>query len=243
MIRIVIILIFQLMLFTACAQITKNVPNVESDLNNLIPNGKNVADVLDSVKMDKRQVELTLKFQAGIKKNYQWFVDYVKGYEKGNMPYHPNMGLTKEEYDELKDLSSNIEFVSSQVDTVDITKTEELITFKSVGKLEFLKYLKIYPKKNEITLLGNLLNYSEADTIINSKNAFKSKWTGHTWRLEEPKDFDFNSLKDIKTVSLKVYKVTIGRLEKNGKTFLTVKGQEYNNGKPIVNFELPFVIN
>lgn len=96
------------------------------------------------------------------------------------MPYHPNLGLTKEEFDELKDLSSNTELVSSQVDTIEITKTDDLITFKSVGKLEFLKYLTIYPKKNEITLLGNLLCYSEAVTITNSKNAFRSKWTGHT---------------------------------------------------------------
>jgi hypothetical protein len=38
---------------------------------------------------------------------------------------------------------------------------------------------------------------------------------------------------------MKQYKLTIGKLDKNGKTYLSLKGREIENGARTVNFEIP----
>ncbi|RYE21506.1 MAG: hypothetical protein EOP42_25760, partial [Sphingobacteriaceae bacterium] len=54
------------------------------------------------------------------------------------MPYHVNLGVTKEEYTELLDFMKNIEIVSTGVEEISIQTKDDVIHFKSVNKLSFL---------------------------------------------------------------------------------------------------------
>ena len=67
-----------------------------TDLSNLLLPGKKSADVMDGMKQDVRQEELTKKFQAGVQQNYEWFVEYLKTVPEGQpMPYHVNLGIQR----------------------------------------------------------------------------------------------------------------------------------------------------
>ena len=74
-----------------------------------------------------------------------------------------------------------------------------------------------------------------------TKNGLKSKWKGYSWRFEEPGDFNPDNLRDLSNLKMKLYKFTIGRLEKNGKTYMSLKGREVEDGAKTVDFEFPVI--
>lgn len=81
--------------------------------------------------------------------------------------------------------------------------------------------------------------FSDTINITTDKNGLRTKWKGYSWEFEEPKDIDISDLTDLESLSIKQYKFTIGRLEKDGKTFMSLKGREIEDGVKIVDFELP----
>lgn len=214
--------------------------NLKDDLKILLPNGEVTADIFDGVKQDPRQMELSKRLQASIAKKYEWFVDYMKSVPEGQqMPYHINFGITEKEYAELQGFMENIELISTGREKISIEYNGNLISFKSTNKLASLNSLKI-DLENKITLFGDLkIPFGDTLKITSDKNALKSKWKGYSWVLEEPKDFQTNDLKNLENLKARQYKLTIGRLEKNGKTYLSLKGREIENGEQKVNFELP----
>lgn len=216
--------------------------NIQTDLKLLLPTGTVKADIMDGIRQDPRQIELSTKLQSAVKQNYSWFVDYMKSVPQGErMPYHVNLGVTKEEYTELLDFMKNIEIVSTGVEEISIETKDDVIHFKSVNKLSFLNSLKI-DLKNNIVLYGQIkLPFADKLNITSEKNALKSRWTGYSWVLEEPKDFDLSKLKDLENLKMKQYKLTIGKLEKTGKTYLSFKGREIENGAKTVDFEIPVI--
>ena len=214
--------------------------NLKSDLKLLLPNGTIEVNIMDGVRQDPRQVELSKKLQSSVKQNYVWFVEYMKTVPKGQpMPYHVNLGLTKEEYAELMGYMDNIEVVSTGAEEISIQTTDDVIHFKARGKLSLLDSLKI-DLKNNIVLFGRLkLPFGDNLNITSEKNALKSKWAGYRWVLEEPKDFGPDKLKDLNNLKMKQYKLTLGKLEKTGKTYMSLKGREIENGARTVDFEIP----
>src|SRR6476646_1910045 len=76
--------------------------DIKTDLEILLPKGNHIVDIMDGVKQTPRQTALMKKFQDAIAKNYDWFTDYVKDIPAGELlPYHENLGMTKEEYKEF----------------------------------------------------------------------------------------------------------------------------------------------
>jgi hypothetical protein len=216
--------------------------NIKADLIYLLPEGKKTVDILDSVKLSPRQTELTLKFQKGIQENQSWFLEYMKKNQNGqSMPYHPNFGVTESEWKELQDHIHDIEMVSSGKEEVNVMRKDDIISFKSSGKLAFMNIIKIDLKKNIVSLENYKLPFIDTLNITEETGAFKSKWKGYEWGFEEPKDFNLDALKDLSSFTAKDYKLIIGRIEKSDRTFLKLKGQEYENGKAIVNFEIPIL--
>jgi hypothetical protein len=216
---------------------------ISSDINNFLPNGTITVNVMDGIKQNKRQEELLKKFQEGIQQNYEWFVDYMQTVPNGQpMPYHPNLGLTEKEYKELQGFMNDIELVSSGKTDITIINTNNIIEFKTDDeKLKLLEYVRIDLTRNVVTIGEYELPFSDTVNITDDKNALKSQWKGYTWKLEEPKDIDLNTLKDLETLRMKQYKFTIGHLDKNDKTFMLIKGQEIENGVKQVSFELPLI--
>ncbi len=241
-------LLAALILLTSCgkSQTSDMRPQLSGDITkdviNLLPEGKFTADIMDSVIQSPRQAELTRKFREGIQKNWEWFAQYSKTVEPGQpMPYHPNMGITEEEFNELQRYMSNIELVSSGTASFRIENENDIIQFKANGRLKLLELVKINLKTNEVNVGKYELAFADTDNVVDDSTGLKSKWKGYTWRYEEPKDISLDALQDLQTLKAKQYKVTIGRLEKNGKTYMSIKGQEFDNGEKQVGFEIPLV--
>lgn len=247
-IKRIIHLIVLTIFLTSCSnsQTSKNTTqltgDIGTDLKTLIPTGKHTADIMDGVQQNPRQATLTKKFQDGIKNNYEWFTEYMKTVPEGEpMPYHTKLGMTKEEYEELMGYLNNIEIVSTGKENIEVEIKNDTIYFKSIGKLAGFDSLKIDLKGNTVLFGQYKMQFSDTSNITNDKNGLQSKWKGYNWKFEEPTDFSLDNLKDLSTFNMKLYKVTIGRLEKNGKTYMSLKGQEVEKGEKIIEFELPII--
>ena len=83
------------------------------------------------------------------------------------------------------------------------------------------------------------MSFADTLNITTDKNGLKSRWKGYSWKFEVPKNLDIADLKDLSTLNMIQYKFTIGRLEKNGKTYMSLKGREVEDGAKTVDFELP----
>lgn len=212
------------------------------DLNDLLVEGKLIVDVMDDIRQSPRQQELTMKFQKGIQNNYDWFVENLQNLTPGQpMQYHPNLGLTKEEYDELQVLIKDVEIASSGKVNVEIIKGDSIISFNTNEKLEILNTIKINLIQNQIKIGEITLSYDGPVNVDNDQNGFKSRWKGHNWIYEFPENLSTEMLRDVQTLVAKHYKFTVGRLEKNGKTFLQIKGLEFNNGVKEAEFDIPLM--
>ncbi|MFN8357581.1 MAG: hypothetical protein U0Y10_24195 [Spirosomataceae bacterium] len=214
--------------------------NIQSDLKMLLPNSNVKADIMDGVLQNPRQAELTKKFQAAIKENYGWFLEYMKTVPEGEpMPYNSKLGLTKEEYTELMGFMDNVEVVSTGKEDIKIEIKNDFISFKSHNKLADLDSLTIDLKNNIVTFRQYKMLFADTLNITTEKNGLKSKWKGYSWKFEVPNNLDIADLKDLSTLNMIQYKFTIGRLEKNGKTYMSLKGREVEDGAKTVDFELP----
>jgi hypothetical protein len=214
--------------------------NIQFDLKTLLPNSNVKADIMDGVLQNPRQAELTKKFQSAIKENYDWFLEYMKTVPEGEpMPYNAKLGLTKEEYTELMGFMDNVEVVSTGKEDILIETKGDFIRFKSHNKLADLDSLIIDLKNNIVTFGQYKMSFADTLNITTDKNGLKSKWKGYSWKFEVPKNLDITDLKDLSTLSMIQYKFTIGRLDKNGKTYMSLKGREVEDGAKTVDFELP----
>lgn len=210
--------------------------DIKNDIINLLPEGKIKVDIL-GIKAKPRQIELTKKFQESVRNNREWFIEYMKSIPNGEpMPYHPKLGLTESEYSEFQNLSKDIELVTLDNSAITIQKNGDLIEFNADENLAILKTIKVDLAKEIITIGDIKITSFEKIDITNDKNGLKSKWKGYKWRLEEPKDLDMSALKDMQNLNVKLYEFTIGRLDKNGKTIMTIKAREIVNGTQPVNY-------
>lgn len=147
--------------------------------------------------------------------------------------------MTKEEYTELMSFMNNIEVVSTGREDIDIEVKGDFIQFKSHNKLAALDSL-IIDLKNNIVIFGQFkMPFADTLNVTTEENGLRSKWTGYTWKFELPQNIDINALKDLSSLTMIQYKFTIGRLEKNGKTYMSLKGREVVEGAKTVDFELP----
>jgi len=214
--------------------------NIQSDLKTLLPNSKVKVDIMDGVLQNPRQAELTIKFQNAVKENYDWFLEYIKTVPEGEpMPFNAKLGLTKEEYSEMMGFMNNVEVVSTGKEDIFIEIKDDFIRFKSQNKLADLDSLVIDLKNNIVTFGRYKMTFADTLNITTDKNGLKSKWKGYNWKFEDPKNLDISALKDLSTLKMIQYKFTIGRLEKNGKTYMSLKGREVEDGAKTVDFELP----
>jgi hypothetical protein len=216
--------------------------DIGTDIKNLIRNGDHMVDIMDGVKQNPRQAALTVKFQGGIKKNYEWFIEYIKTVPAGEpMPFHSKLGMTKTEYDELMGYLNDIELVSTGKENIKVELNNDTIYFKAKGKLSDYNSLKIDLKSNVVILGQFKMVFADTSNVTDDKNGLRSKWKGYTWRFEEPNDLNLDDLKELGNLKMKQYKFTLGRLDKNGKTYMSLKGREIEDGVKIVDFELPVI--
>lgn len=242
---LVVLICLSISVISTYAQVTERpilIGNVKTDINNLLPAGAIVVDIFTGVKQSPKQAELMEKVKQGVQKNYDWFVDYSKEHaDLKPLPYHVNLGVTEAEYKEMLSGMKEMEQTSSGTESVTILKEGNKITFKNSGKLKVLEAVSFDIETNTVKLGNSVLQFDGNTDVTSDDNALKSKWKGFNWKLEEPNDLDPAQFKDLKNLTAKFYKVTLGRLEKNGKTLLQLQGKEFVKGEMRVNFDIPLI--
>lgn len=153
--------------------------NLRVDINNLLPEGSFVADRMDGLNQSPRRAELQLKFQEGIRENYEWFADYLKTASEGEpLPYHTNFGLTEHEYKELQGLMNDIELISTGKYEIEIIKKGSAITFKAEDKLGLLELVEVNLDGNTVIVNKFNLAFSDTVNVTDADNGMRSKWKG-----------------------------------------------------------------
>lgn len=125
------------------------------------------------------------KVEASARKNKEWFAEHSKSSKPGApLPYHENLGLTKEEYDDYLALWAKRDFKSTEevmlVLRESFGKTWTITATGEAGIISTLRYdpdKDIYRSPNgEMKRLEDIK--AEATSILGA-------WSGHEWRFEE----------------------------------------------------------
>jgi|GEM_PF-5074467 len=147
-----------------------------------------------------------------------------------------NAGQHQAEILELKKSDDVIgEFTTSTTETITINYKDNKITFQSNGQLAILN--KITFDLNESIVVIEKYRLDKVDTlnVTDDKNGFKSPWKGYRWH------FDANKDKDQPDSNFKPISVTIGKMERNKKTYVRVHTVDFTDIGPInsqIQFEL-----
>lgn len=222
---------------------------VKQDLKILLPDKEEKVDIIDGVKMDPRYELLYSKFMIAVRENNEWFLEQQKIVEQtGNpMPYHPNIGMTEDEYDEFKALMEKgpgVEMIKSGTAKVTFDYQDDIIYLKGTGRLDILNDVKIDLEENVVWIGDFKLDNFQEINVDNDNNGLKSKWRGYQWRYEttnKPNGFsELESTEDFQTLIMKQYKLTIGRLEKDLTTYIEITEKEMENGVKTKTIQIPF---
>lgn len=214
--------------------------NLEADMDLLLPAGRVTVDRMDGVKRDTRLSELNKKFRKGAREHYDWYVDYIQSYPVGPPPpYHPNFGMTEEEFNEMNARIAKIEFYSTGLQEIDIIHEAGKIRFRADKKLKVLESVRIDPATRTAAIGNRVLHL--ADTVtVNLPNGFKSRWKGYVWMFEEPENMHLDALRNITRLHVIQYKLTVGQLE-DGRTLLAVRCIEVEDGIVMLEVDVPVI--
>ena len=153
--------------------------------DNLIPVGKVYADVMD-VTVSAEALALTRKFQEGTKENPEWFREYTANAPPGPLPYHPNMGVTEQEYARMLELAAD--FGLTKVDEAELVfkrVNDARIIIEADGQMTPLNGV-------EIDLDGDRVKTPHGETgpheLIDANpegQLTSGPWRGVQWSLEK----------------------------------------------------------
>lgn len=204
---------------------------------------------MDAVELEPRYRELYIKFMAAAQTNPDWFLEQKNLSRQTGKPieYHPNLGMSEEEWVEFQGLiekGPGATAIKNGTAEVEFIYRKDVVRFKGSDRLDFLNEIELDLRKNIVYIGDYALDHFETVNVETDGNAFKSKWKGYTWLYEyhsgvEPDDL--RKTDDLKAVDLKLYKITVGRLEKNSATYIEVTEKEVEGGNRTKNIQIPFI--
>jgi hypothetical protein len=247
--------LFTLFFFTACGQSNSSksssnkmiTRNLQQDISTILPEGEHIVDVMDEVTMSPRRQELQAKFIKSMQENSAWWLKQRQLIEETGkeMSYDTRIGMTELEWEEYKQLSTNtkdIQAISSGKEKVTIIKNNNIISFKSEGKLTCLNSMTIDFKNNTVKILNYELTPIDTVNVPSAENTFKSAWRGYRWQFsEKSSDKMPTNQQELMNFSMKLYGLTLGIFENNKKSYLEISGAETSGGKQSVKYKIPIV--
>jgi hypothetical protein len=239
-----ITLIFLLISLTSYAQSkSEKITGIPTnDLPIIFESQTVTAHIMDGIKRNPRQLELTQKIQSSLQNNWEWYQEYIKTVKKGEpLGYHPNLGITEKEYDEFLKISKDIEVESTGKEDLEIINADNKIKFNADGRLSIYNDLIIDIKNNQILYKDYILPFLDKINIEDADNGLKSKWKGYNWAYEYPVITDETDLTDLKNLNITIVRFTIGQLEKNGKIYMQIKERKMESGVKTVENQIPIM--
>ncbi|MDF3001823.1 MAG: hypothetical protein K0Q48_1942 [Bacillota bacterium] len=208
-----VLILILMIAFTSC----KGAGDIEgaSDtipLEEMLPIGTVNVDLmamgLQNAEDSDRLTELMDKLQIGIAANPDWLSDYVQEYEGKPLPYHPNFGLSQEEYEEYLSLSDHIKMYKSADGIIAIEKTdEEQYKISQVEGLRLIDNITIDLAKNTVSTNFGTCKYN-GEVKASDQQIATGRWNGYSWILEDMADssnyqsiqFNLGQMEDTKKI-------------------------------------------
>ena len=221
------------------------------EIKELLPEGEIQFEILDSAEITARQTELAYKFQKAYQENFDVFnayFDKTRNNQKTKFP--KNKIISEKEFLEFMDFAKNIKLLPSQTEIVEVVYSDNnIISFKASGKLaEIFSQITYHIETNTFVLFDyyrlDFINFVDVKT---NTNAFQEAWKGYNWNFSEAENIDLEAenlsdifnMKNLDAVSMKQYKITLGRLMSSVKTFMIIKIKDVREGEWFTNIEVP----
>ncbi|MEM1180179.1 MAG: hypothetical protein AAGM22_17690 [Acidobacteriota bacterium] len=179
----------------------------------------------------ERVQELTQNIIEAQRTNPEWFQNYVleHGHSGEVLPWHQNLGLTREEYAEYLEIADSWDLSPVGQGSLEILKDGQRVEFIAGDELAALDgaVLDLQPLR-----LSSSFGDCEAFTQITAKAGQKPEpWSGVNCRA---------TLRDSPFARTLVF--SLGRLEASGDLFLRFEGKEAKNGELTRQADLFFTI-
>ena len=233
--------------------IISNIASGQSDLNTkdkafefidtMIAKDKLTVEFLDFVFPQDVQ-DILLRVQKAMAEKKEWSEEYFsKNYKAGEgLPYHENFGVTKEEYQKIKDLDKTpLTIVVKSTSTINKYRTTDILTFSADEENAQLFDLLEIDFKKKLMIFNNdtIPYYNEINAPITTPFG---EWHGYSWKKETSNLGDNDDFKVDKLVS-KIIEINIGRVKQNNKTLFFIKYKDVNKGQINANVDIACYLN
>jgi hypothetical protein len=123
--------------------------------------------------------------EKAARKNPEWFKEFSAAAKPGvPLPFHENLGLTKEEYDEYIALWAKREFKPTEEVTLVLRKTiGDTWTLTATGSAGVISTLRYDPNKDSFRSPGGDLK--RLKDISTDENHILGAWNAKEWRFQE----------------------------------------------------------
>lgn len=125
------------------------------------------------------------KVETAARSNPEWFKEFTASAKAGTpLPYHENLGLTKEEYDEYLALWAKRKFESKEDVMLVLRETfGDTWSLTASGEAGAISTLRYDPKTDTFRSPNGVMKRLE--DIKADKDSILGEWSGKEWRFEE----------------------------------------------------------
>jgi hypothetical protein len=125
------------------------------------------------------------KVEASARKNKEWFAEYSKASKPGApLPFHENLGLTKEEYEDYLALWAKRDFKSTEEVMLVLRETfGKTWSLTATGEAGIISTLRYDPENDVLRSPNGELKRLE--DIKAEDTSILGAWSGYEWRFEE----------------------------------------------------------
>jgi hypothetical protein len=149
----------------------------------LLPSAEAVVDVMTMVG-PPRLTELSNKLQAAVQSKPDWWAEYITTVTPGRpIPYHENLGLTENEYEEFQSLTSQMALSKTGEASLSVVTEDSIqFTFHGDSILANIEGLVIDLGDNAVQTPFGMAK--EMNNIVASEGQEMSgPWNGVQWKL------------------------------------------------------------
>ncbi|KXY46800.1 hypothetical protein [Bacillus mycoides] len=222
-------ILFISLFIVGCQSETSKANSVEEYIPSRLMNAEVTADIMTlefPYGIKEKLEKIGNKMSTSITNNLDWYFKYAEEMmPNGNLPYHENFGITKEEYDFMIDEMNKAKYVNTSDGKIFFKKKGHEIQIRSDEHLKLVENISIDTEKNVIkTAFGEC----EYDGEIQASDGQKliSPWNGKRWVLKK------DGL---------IYRFSLGKLVNTNKSiiYITIKGiykEKIINTEEVVEF-------
>jgi hypothetical protein len=153
----------------------------DADAASYLPSGRVKVSIYE-VRAPDRLAELVKRMEDSTAKNIEWWRQY-RAQHKGTLPYHPNFGISEQEYEEFRRLFE-MSIVLQKADEGEIdfqTDSENGTRLATQGSLAPLHGISIRLATNCVeTSYGELADHSRIE--VSATQHVTGPWQGHQWQ-------------------------------------------------------------